>query len=310
MAEESTTDQSPVVLRRPVEWATFLVEYPPGSVAYIKDIGEGFHNNRGIVRAALCRPVLSLPCDSRACGGVRFFDCTTAAFHVSIDHPAECFLAYECRHCHGTKKTYAIEFTIPSDQVIGTATKIGEFPPFGPRIPPRVLRLIQPDREVFLKGRRAESQGLGIGAFAYYRRVVENQKDRLFDKLIAVARTVGMSGDKLEALQKAKSGFQFKSAVEEFKNLIPDSLLLKGHNPLTLLHKALSQGLHNDSDQECLALARDIREILTVFAEKLAQALSDDAELNQAIAHLTGAGQAHTSDPNGGDGGGGLGNGE
>lgn len=301
MTEEATTDQSSVVLPPPVEWATFLVQYPPASVAVIKNISRGHYVSSGNPRAALSRPVLVLPCDSDACGGLRYFDCRTAEFHVPVDSPDECFLAYECRHCHETKKTYALAFNVSNSRTIGSATKIGEFPPFGPRVPPRVLRLIQPDHENFLKGRRAESQGLGIGAFAYYRRVVENQKDRLFDKLISVAQTVGISSDRCNALEEAKSGFQFRNAVAEFKDLIPDSLLIKGHNPLTLLHTALSRGMHSESDDECLDLARDIRAILTMFAEKLAQALSDDAELNQAISHLTGAGQTDTSAGDGDD---------
>ena len=268
----------------------------------IKDIGRGHFISSGVPKAKLCRPVLILPCDSIACGGARYFDCTTNELYVLIDSPDECFLTYRCRHCHETEKTYALAFTIAESRGIGSATKIGEFPPFGPRIQPRVLRLIQPDHEVFLKGRRAESQGLGIGAFAYYRRVVENQKDRLFDKLISVAQTVGVPADRCDALEKAKSGFQFRSAVDEFKDLIPDSLLIKGHNPLTLLHTALSRGLHNESEDECLDLARDIRAILTMFAEKLAQALSDDAEMNQAISHLTGAGQTDTSAGDGASG--------
>ena len=38
-------------------------------------------------------------------------------------------------------------------------------------------RLQRQDEQLLRKGRRTENQSLGIGAFAYYRRVVENQKD-------------------------------------------------------------------------------------------------------------------------------------
>jgi len=39
--------------------------------------------------------------------------------------------------------------------------------------------------------RQAEALGLGIGAFGYYRRVLENQKDRLFDEILKVSVRVG-----------------------------------------------------------------------------------------------------------------------
>ena len=37
-----------------------------------------------------------------------------------------------------------------------------------------------------MKGRRCGNLGLGIGAFVYYRRVVENQKSRILDEIIKV----------------------------------------------------------------------------------------------------------------------------
>src|SRR5688572_15166432 len=45
--------------------------------------------------------------------------------------------------------------------------------PPGPRALERLLRLIGKDRDTFLKGRQSENQSLGIGAYVYYRRVVD-----------------------------------------------------------------------------------------------------------------------------------------
>jgi hypothetical protein len=65
-----------------------------------------------------------------------------------------------------------------------------------------------------------------------------------------------------------------------------ESLLINGHNPLTLLHSALSKGLHAKTDEECLELAHDVRIVLTELAERLGQALKDEAELNTAVSRL------------------------
>jgi hypothetical protein len=70
---------------------------------------------------------------------------------------------------------------------------------------------------------------------------------------------------------------------------MPQILLINGHNPLTLLHSALSGGLHDQSDEECLALATSIRVIMTELAERLGQALKDEAELNAAVSQLLSA---------------------
>ena len=166
------------------------------------------------------------------------------------------------------------------------AYKFGELPHFGPPIPARVLRLIQPDRELFLSGRRCENQGLGIGAFTYYRRVVENQWTRLVDEIIRVGKAIGASGPSITALESARDEKQFSKAVKNLKDSIPAALLINGHNPLVLLHGALSKGVHNLSDADCLELATSIRVVLVEFAEKLGQALKDEKELSEAVTRL------------------------
>jgi len=120
-----------------------------------------------------------------------------------------------------------------------------------------------------LKGRRSENQGLGIGAFGYYRRVVENQKNRILDEVIKVSEKLGATKDLLGELRKAKDEGQFTKAIESIKHGIPQALLVDGHNPLTLLHSALSEGLHGQPDEECLALATSIRVVLTELADRL-----------------------------------------
>jgi hypothetical protein len=49
--------------------------------------------------------------------------------------------------------------------------------------------------------------------------------------------------------------------------------------------KTIAQ-LHDRTDEECLELATSIRVVLTEFAERVANALKDEAELNTAVARL------------------------
>jgi hypothetical protein len=48
----------------------------------------------------------------------------------------------------------------------------------------------------------------------------------------------------------------------------------------------LSEGLHELSDEECLALARDIRVVLIELAERISTALKEEAELKTAVSNL------------------------
>jgi hypothetical protein len=164
--------------------------------------------------------------------------------------------------------------------------KFGENPPYGPPTPSRLISLIGPDRELFLKGRRSENQGLGIGAFGYYRRVVENQKNRIIEEIIKVAESLLMSPDTIAELRNAQKENQFSKAVQSIKAAIPQRLLITGENPLLLLHTALSRGLHGQTDEKCLELAQDIRLILVELSELLGQALKDERELKEAVSRL------------------------
>lgn len=90
--------------------------------------------------------------------------------------------------------------------------------------------------------------------------------------------------DDLDAARKEK---QFLKAVKAVRHGIPPSLLIDGkHNPLDLLHSALSEGLHAKTDEECLALATHVRVVLVAFVENAAEALKDDAEVRAAVAKL------------------------
>jgi hypothetical protein len=172
------------------------------------------------------------------------------------------------------------------DGLSGSCYKFGEYPPYGPPTPARLIRLFGSQRETFLKGRRCEIQGLGIGAFIYYRRVVETQKNQILTEIIKVATKIGAPADMIATLETAKSEIQFSKALTLAKNAIPPALLINGQNPLTLLHSALSVGVHEQTDERCLELAHDVRVVLAELAERLGQALKDEAELNQAISRL------------------------
>jgi hypothetical protein len=189
-------------------------------------------------------------------------------------------------------RVFALSVSRTKGETVGTVFKMGELPPFGPYTPPKLISLIGPDRDMFLKGRRAEAQNLGIAAFSYYRRVVESQKDRLLSEIIKTALKVGADPDVIATLERAKKEQHFSKAIDSVKPAVPSYLLIDGHNPLQMLHSALSEGLHNDSDEDCLELAYAIRVVLAELSERMALALEQKSELASAISRLN---QKHAS---------------
>src|SRR5207249_2713810 len=90
----------------------------------------------------------------------------------------------------------------------------------------------------------------------------------------------------LADLEDAKKETRFSESIEKVKHGLPGALLIDGENPLTLLHNALSDGVHARSDSECLELATAIRRVLAEFAERMAVVLTEDKDLKSAVNKL------------------------
>jgi hypothetical protein len=258
----------------------FLEDVPPSQVRFIANAirRDNGRNER------LQLPAIELHCPK--CVGVRVFRVKEEPYISRRDDVENEFLEFVCSNCRVERKRYslAIIFEGAGDDI--RAFKYGELPAFGQPTPPRLLELLGDQRGLFLKGRRCEFQGLGIGAFTYYRRVVESQKARIFDEIIKAAKRLSVKDEDIQALIAARDETQFSKSISMVKDAIPQALLVQGHNPLTLLHSALSDGLHDRTDEHCLDLAQEIRVVLADLAERISQVLKDHAELKTAISRL------------------------
>jgi hypothetical protein len=274
---------------KPITLAEFLERTPPDQRTKV----SGLATRRRTSPASpwyyqMDTPEIAIHCTGINCNGIRFFRAKSDSGPVLVSpHFETGYLSYTCSNCRKEIKTFSIMAALDqSDLSSGECYKFGEYPSYGPPTPARLIKLIGPDRDIFIKGRQCENHGLGIGAFVYYRRVVENQKSRIFDEIIRVSEKIGAPADMLGKLHAAREETQFHKAVQTVKDALPASLLVNGRNPLTLLHSALSEGLHGKTDAACLELAHDVRVLLAEFSERLGQALKDEAELNTAVARL------------------------
>lgn len=270
---------------QPTPFAEFLEGTAPGQMTSVTDLAELeiFANCYELVT-----PVIQLYCGSDSCNGTMFFRRPDQLKGIAVEgvQPRRIYVTYQCSNCLTTKRDFSLLVFWDKNSTSGKCYKFGEFPPYEPPTSSRLIKLIGPDRDMFLKGRICENQGLGIGAFAYYRRVVENQKNRIISEIIRVANKLDAPAASVQELEAAKDETQFSKALANVKDSIPSMLLINGHNPLRLLHSALSDGLHARDDAQCLERASSIRVVLAELSERLSQALKDDSELNRALSHI------------------------
>lgn len=265
-----------------VEWATFLADQPPAH-------GDGKFISNGMSRDKLERPDISLYCESSQCSKKMNFRENGGYSYTVHSYVTYIHLHYICRNCEATRKTISVAVWTydKNEEEIMRAVKLGEHPAFRPHVSKRLLKsLTKVEIELFKNGCRSENQGLGIGAFGYYRQVVDKSKKRFLEKVIEVAKLENLSGDDITALEALRSETSFKRFFESIEGLIPSSLLIHGHNPFTALYKTLSDGLHDGDDKDCLGRAKNIRLVLEAFAARLDEMLKEDSELKSVISSL------------------------
>lgn len=179
-------------VEEPIErmsFSDFMEATPPSQLRHIADLSKNeYYRPQGQNADLMKTPELQLHCPNDACNGMRFFRCTSGHNQVLKTGYSFFYVTYRCSNCQKTEKTYSLAASVDEGgKPDGQLYKFGELPAFGPPTPPKLMKLIGPDREDFLKGRRCENQGLGIGAFIYYRRVVESQKNRIIEEIIKVS---------------------------------------------------------------------------------------------------------------------------
>lgn len=191
-----------------------LQNLPPGEYLNVPDAvyttSIGMLSEKKVI--AVSTPSLQMHCDSISCNGIRLFEHNVMPMHyeyceaergdTSYEHS---YIEYLCQNCKENLKSFAIMFiNIHEDNKTADIIKMGEYPFYGPKVPAKLISLIGPDRELFLKGLRCESQQLGIAAFSYYRRVIENQRDRIIDSIINALLKTGVNDNASQILKNLK----------------------------------------------------------------------------------------------------------
>ncbi len=148
-------------------------------------------------------------------------------------------------------------------------TKVGQDPPWDISVDPTLENFLGDRTGFYKKGLICESQSYGIGAFSYYRRIVEEIIDDLLDSIADFIGDDDREGY-LQALKKAKKTHITQHKIDLVKDLLPPILRPSNMNPLSILHTVLSKGVHQDSDESCLELAEQIRKSLEFLVTHIA----------------------------------------
>jgi hypothetical protein len=184
---------------------------------------------------------------------------------VPLAAPSITTAFYSCVACNGNPIAYAVRLSDDASSIV----KVGQHPSWSINPSRAVAKALGTHLAVFKKGLACESQSYGIGAFAYYRRIVENVIERLLNDIGEMLGNDPSYADYMDRLKNVKDSKAAENRIAVVKDLLPAMLRPGGRNPLGNLHEALSQGLHAESDEECLAIAGVTRATLVFLIEQV-----------------------------------------
>jgi len=230
--------------------------------------------------------VLNVPCD--LCTGV-----PTTSWRILDRSHDQCM--YECISCKKESVKYylrvtpleATELRFPVRQVVSTRAeveKVGQVPAWIAPVPALLKKALGEEGvQHYRQGASSLRAGRGIGAAAYFRRIVEDHVD---DLLTVVEEAAAAQSDQptVERIRAAKGLLQATERLKIAKENTPAILRPGGYNPLGTLYEILSEGLHEKSDAENGIIASRAQKALAFFFETWASYRERSKEYTYEIA--------------------------
>ncbi len=159
---------------------------------------------------------------------------------------------YTCKNCGDSVTRYYFHWS--GDASASVFLKVGQHPPLEIEPPPRLAKKLNSvDSDLYRKALTSRNNSYGLGALAYLRRVVENKMNDLLDLLRQAAQDVAAAKE-LEKIEEVKASWRFDDKIGYAARVLPRHLRPEGTNPLDALHDLASDGIHNRSEAECLAI--------------------------------------------------------
>ena len=149
-----------------------------------------------------------------------------------------------------------------------TLQKIGQFPAYEIGLNTTLKKYLSADDQAsYKKALACLSISYGIGAYAYLRRVIENEIKRIIQDIAE------LDFDGVEFVRKAyenfRVDFQMSKLIDVINKHLPVSLKELGDNPVRLLYEQLSGGIHEFTDEQCMEKAEHIDVLLNYVIRKI-----------------------------------------
>lgn len=194
------------------------------------------------------------------------------------------FFQFTCVSCHNEKHEYLVEQVV-SDETI-KLQKYGELPRKHLDRDPLLQKFFSNDKDYYEKAVVCLANGYGIAAFAYMRRIIENNIGELLDMLQEEINSTNADHSLLDKLSELKKETPMSEKIKVANNAMPDYLTPSGLNPLGRLYQVLSEGVHKYSDEVCLERANTLQTCIKYLVSELASRKKNRESFKSLIGSL------------------------
>lgn len=223
------------------------------------------------------------------CGMVRpFHDMRSrgggAGLAVNALSTGTSYFEFTCVTCRKERHEYLVE-QIVSDETI-KMQKFGQLPRKRLERDNTLQKFFSDDSDNYEKAVVCLSHGYGIAAFAYLRRIVENNTYKLVDMLLEDIQSSEPDPELIESLNELRTESPMSDKIKIANKALPVYLKPDGLNPLGRLYQVLSEGVHSLSDEDCLHRANIVKECLKYMISELSSRKKNRAQFKCMIGSL------------------------
>jgi hypothetical protein len=191
-----------------------------------------------------------------------------AGFAVHSLESGTSYFKFSCVSCRNAHREYLVEQVFDEENI--RLQKYGELPRSKLARNKALQKFLKEDLDNYEKAAICLSHEYGVAAFSYFRRVVENNINRLLDLVQQDAQSSGSDQSTLDAIAELRKDTPMSQKIKIANRALPSHLKPDGLNPLGRLYQVLSEGVHSFSEAECLAKAKATSECLTFLVSELA----------------------------------------
>lgn len=172
------------------------------------------------------------------------------------------------------------------DDIKISLMKFGELPRKKLVRDPLLQKFFADDKENFEKAITCQANGYGIAAFAYFRRIIESNIYKLLDLLQNDIESAEADQSLLEAIAELRLESPMSDKIKIANRALPKYLIPQGLNPLGRLYQVLSEGIHQNTDLECLEKSEQVKECIRFLVSELSSRASHREKFKAVVSKL------------------------